>query len=243
MNRCLAATVVLGCAPLLHAVAPCCAVTAIDARSGLVTAKENATSRAFTFKANATVLSGLHAGSPVYANFASKQVSINGVAPCCAIVSLSPAPVSSQTPAAASGNAGAKNAASVPLKIVPLPRIQDLQLKGVVSPDSENKGGESDPKATLPGVHSVSLVSVQATRAERLRDDPNALQILQAVAHSLGGFQVHLALLAGHKYMVNSCLGIKASAGNFDLVVPDPDLRTDNTGLVLTFSVSQILFN
>lgn len=255
MNRALSPIVLLACTRLLHAIAPCCAVTAVDSKAGIVTATENATGRSFTFKANATVLSGLRAGSPIYANFTSRQVSTNGVAPCCAIVSLSAASASagvspvpkalvpSQPPSAAPANTGAEKAPSAPLAIVPLLRLQDLQLKGVVSPDSENKNGEADPKIAPPGTHSVRLANVQATRLERLRDDPHAPQILQAVAKGLGGFQVHLALLGGHKYMVNSCLGIKASAGNFDLVVPDPDLRTDNTGVVLTFSVSQILFN
>jgi hypothetical protein len=42
--------------------------------------------------------------------------------------------------------------------------------------------------------------------------------------------------------MLADCLGIKVHAGNFNLKIPDPDLRVDNTGIVLTFSVSQISF-
>ena len=74
-----------------HAELPCCSVTGVNAKTGMVTAKETSTGRTFQFKANAALLKTLSAGSPIYANFSSKQVSVNGEAPCCTIVSLSAA--------------------------------------------------------------------------------------------------------------------------------------------------------
>jgi Cu/Ag efflux protein CusF len=50
-------------------------------------AKEAATGRTFSFKVtDNNLLRSLKAGQAVYANFGSKQVSVNGVAPCCGIV-------------------------------------------------------------------------------------------------------------------------------------------------------------
>ena len=49
-----------------------------------------------------------------------------------------------------------------------------------------------------------------------------------------------MALLGGHKYMINSCLGIKASAGEFRLKLANPSVRFDNTGIVLEFRINRV---
>lgn len=83
---------------------PCCSVTAIDSGSGIVTAKENATSRTFEFRVtNAALLATLHPGSPVYANFTAKQVSLDGNTACCPITSGPSAP-KPMAPANANGS-------------------------------------------------------------------------------------------------------------------------------------------
>lgn len=65
----------------------CCSVTAIDLRSGAVSAKENATGRSFQFRvADGKVLGSLRVGQGVYANFKTSQVSLDGRSACCAIV-------------------------------------------------------------------------------------------------------------------------------------------------------------
>jgi hypothetical protein len=67
----------------------CCTITAINAKSGVVTARETATGRSFTFAvSDAGVLRGLRAGQPVHAHFGSKQVSLDGRKPCCQIANL-----------------------------------------------------------------------------------------------------------------------------------------------------------
>jgi len=88
----LAFTVLFSLAtPKVFAIEPCCSITGIDQKSGTVTARENATRRVFTFKVtDAKLLSSLKVGQGVYANFATKQVSVNGFEPCCNIVSLQP---------------------------------------------------------------------------------------------------------------------------------------------------------
>jgi len=71
----------------------CCTITAVDSRSGVVSARDNATGRNFKFVANnkKTSLKGLKPGQGVYAHFASKQVSLDGGSACCRITELSPA--------------------------------------------------------------------------------------------------------------------------------------------------------
>jgi hypothetical protein len=71
-------------APLSAATTPCCYVTAIDSHTGLVTAKENASGRPFQFKpTDAVQIRALHVGSPVYADFGTRRVSLDGQIACC----------------------------------------------------------------------------------------------------------------------------------------------------------------
>jgi hypothetical protein len=70
----------------------CCTITAVDPRSGVVSARDNATGRNFTFTTdNKTLIKELKPGQEVYAHFASKQVSLDGRSACCHITELPPA--------------------------------------------------------------------------------------------------------------------------------------------------------
>jgi len=72
---------------------PCCNITGVDYRTGLVTARNTATGQTFQFKvSNASLLRTLRVGQGVYADFGTKEVSVDGAAPCCGMVNLS-APV------------------------------------------------------------------------------------------------------------------------------------------------------
>ena len=69
---------------------PCCSITGIDYRAGLVTAQNTATGQTFQFKVgNVSLLKTLKVGQGVYADFGTKQVSVDGAAPCCGMVNLS----------------------------------------------------------------------------------------------------------------------------------------------------------
>lgn len=64
----------------------CCVITAIDAASGTVSAKDNATGNVFEFKPrNAAIIGTLRVGQSVQANFARNQVSLDGRTVCCTI--------------------------------------------------------------------------------------------------------------------------------------------------------------
>jgi hypothetical protein len=110
-----------------------------------------------------------------------------------------------------------------------------LAHRGVKSSDDENAKGERDSYAPI-AMRAIPIGAL-SSKSRRLKDDPNVQAYLDKAKSVLNGFEINTALLAGHKYMISSCLGIKVSAGEFVLKVPDPDLRVDNTGLVLTFAI------
>jgi GH25 family lysozyme M1 (1,4-beta-N-acetylmuramidase) len=77
---------------------PCCSITAIDAQTGVVSARDDATNQTFQFIGpQPRFAARLRVGLPVYADFTSGHVSVNGRTECCTIVSG----VSSQALAAA----------------------------------------------------------------------------------------------------------------------------------------------
>ncbi len=83
----------IGCSQPLRAATPCCGVTAIDVRTGTATAVETATGRTFEFHIpNPRLFATVRVGMPVYANFSTKQVSLDGKTPCGEITQINPAP-------------------------------------------------------------------------------------------------------------------------------------------------------
>lgn len=90
-----------------QAQAPCCSITAIDAKTEVVTAKVNASGAEFQFRVtNANLVKGLRVGQGVYANLTAKQVSLDGKSACCTIMSTPTAaplrpPVTASIPAGA----------------------------------------------------------------------------------------------------------------------------------------------
>ena len=66
-------------APAECAGTPCCEIVAVNARTGVVTAKVNATGQEFEFKlSNPAQLKALRVNEAIYANLATKQVSLDG---------------------------------------------------------------------------------------------------------------------------------------------------------------------
>lgn len=116
-------------------------------------------------------------------------------------------------------------------------------IRGVQSADSENAGGQTDAHLVPQPRGFIANPPHAMGRHERLKDDPKIGEYIKAAVYALKGFEIQTSLLAGHKYMVSSCVGVKVSAGEFSLKVPDPDLRVAGDGLVLTFTVGHIAMN
>lgn len=229
---------------------PCCQIVSIDAKAGIVTAKVNANGNVFQFKpSNPATLASLNPGQAVYANFTNHQVSLDGLSPCCQMTRGPQAATAVAAPTARvtganlfiNGPAGVQVVKTNLALTSSSDENAPVAQRGVKSSDDENIGGEKDNYAPPSRMRVLSLRGASSSaKLRRLRDDPNVQTYLDKAKSLLNGFEINTALLAGHKYMINDCLGIKVSAGEFVLKVPDPDLRVDNTGVVLTFAIPHI---
>jgi hypothetical protein len=96
-----------------------CVITAIDARTGIVSAKVNASGAAFQFRVvaqfgvtDAKLLAGLRVGQTVYANLTTNQVSLDGKKMCCVITSPPQPPANAGAPPATSKPSASRAAVS-----------------------------------------------------------------------------------------------------------------------------------
>jgi hypothetical protein len=117
----------------------CCAVTDISSNTGVVTANVNATGQAFQFTlSNAASFQQLRAGTPVYANFSAKTVSLDGKTAAGSIVNTSAAPIDF---ARGPGNSAKDSLAQV---------IPPNEARGTVSqivPPDDARGSPAVPNA------------------------------------------------------------------------------------------------
>ncbi|MGQ0702984.1 MAG: hypothetical protein ACT4PM_07630 [Gemmatimonadales bacterium] len=81
--------------PKLSSATPCCGITAIEARTGIVTAQEGSTGHVFQFEIkDRAVLRGLKVGQKVWADFAAGKVRLDPAEPVgVAILSRGVTPV------------------------------------------------------------------------------------------------------------------------------------------------------
>ena len=213
----------------------------------MVSGKVTSSNSVFQFKvADRTTLSTLKVGQSVYANFTTHQVSINGRSACCTVSSeptASPAPpVPPNSKPTTTSTTGKFDSMKVVLpQLAPNEESTAGAIRGLISADSENARGERDLHyGPVDGRTIVANPPHSLGKSRRLKDDPAIGEYVKIASWALKGFEIKTALLAGHKYMINSCLGMKVNAGEFALTIPDPDLRVVSDGLVLTFTVSHI---
>jgi len=120
-------------------------------------------------------------------------------------------------------------------------------LRGELSDREENEAGENDPDfdyaAGLRGgrrAPSGSTASGATSATLRLADHPKRDDLARWLEDSLRGREIDVALLGGHKYMINSCLGLKASAGQFRLKLENPRVYFEDTGIVLRLEIDRV---
>lgn len=245
--------------------APCCVITAIDGRTGVVTAREGASGRTFQFTVNeANLLRSLKMGQPLEGDFRTQVVSLPGTPHRFRMVNIqaaSPLPGSGPAPSAAGrkpatggppGSSAGSSTGTKPGGAVSLPATQPtvsegttaITIRGRPSPAGENADGLPDPPAKFPRALKPNLVGVQpGSRIVAAKDHPQAQQMLSAVGEALTKQQINVALLGGHKYMINDCLGIKASAGEFTLRLGKPSVRFEGLALLAQASIERIALN
>jgi hypothetical protein len=145
--------------------------------------------------------------------------------------------------ATATSSTSSFDAMKVNTTVAPTEGTTMTAIRGVQSADSENAHGQTDPHVAPQPRGFIANPPHAMGKHERLKDDAKIGEYIKVAVYALKGFEIQTALLAGHKYMVNSCLGTKVNAGEFSLKVPDPDLRVVSDGLVLTFTVTHITMN
>ena len=229
-------------APTASAAAPCCGVTEI-AKNGLITARETRGARMFQFQvADPALRSRLRVGAPVYANFDTKQVSLDGKKPCCTILKITTAATQPVPGTTLGGTASRPD----PIRQPPVSGSTSTQVSQPQPPPDEDAQDDSDPvekpkprlapRLNLPGVRAGS-------KGTRMKDYPEAQQMMNEVIKGIMNKEIDVALIGGEKYKVNKCLGIKASAGTFRMKLASPNLRIEDTGVRLTFRINRVSMN
>lgn len=129
-----------------------------------------------------------------------------------------------------------------------------LQPRGAVSADDENEGGEADPKfrpdirrfqpRAASGASGTRARGSAATSARsgpaHLKDHPKGQELVRQLEQLYQAREINVSLLNGHKYMINDCLGLKVSAGEFKLKFINPSVRIDGSGIVFECGISRI---
>jgi hypothetical protein len=227
--------------PTASAATPCCGVTSIT-KSGEITAQETHGTRTFQFQvADPALLRGLRIGSPVYANFDTKQVSLDGKKPCCTILKISTAakqPVPDKSP-------GGTPSRPDPIRQPPLSGSTPPKVSQPELPPDEDAQDDSDPveKPEPRQALRLNLPGVRDGKGTRMKDYPEAQQIMNEVIKAIMNKEIDVALIAGEKYKINKCLAIKASAGTFKMKLASPNLRIEDTGVRLTFRIDRVSMN
>lgn len=124
---------------------------------------------------------------------------------------------------------------------------------GISSGDDENEAGEADPKfrpnivrfqprvvSGGTGLQATGSAASAGGGATHMKDHPKAQEFAKKLAELYNAREINVALLSGHKYMVNDCLGIKVSAGEIKLKFINPTVRIDGSGIVFECGIDHI---
>ncbi|MGH7583497.1 MAG: hypothetical protein ACREL5_09750 [Gemmatimonadales bacterium] len=184
--------VVAAHSPLAAQSLPCCSITGIATRTGVVSAKVKSTGAAFTFKVNdARTVSSLKIGQAVYANFTTHQVSLDGRRACCTVASgPTTAPVTARTPAVVGA--------------MIIPHIVSFSVDPVVTGGRELHGTVViDPPASNQP-QSMPRITLSTSSPQLVQLPP-----ARAVAIQAGTSEAHFALLTAP---VSSRTAVRVSA-------------------------------
>ena len=119
-------------------------------------------------------------------------------------------------------------------------RKSKIQFRGVVSSDTENVKRESDPLFTAKLTQKKFELPGRSSQTQQLSAMPNGVQIVKDAVKDLVAEEHKFVLLSGHKYMINSCLGVKVSAGEFYVKFKNPSISDGPLGFTIKLEVDKI---
>ncbi|HSE48686.1 MAG TPA: hypothetical protein VLA96_05710 [Terriglobales bacterium] len=122
------------------------------------------------------------------------------------------------------------------------PAPSEAQAATMQEGEDEDDGEPPDPKPARAALVKPKGVTGRAggKDTKKLSEVPYADKILKEVMRGLKDREIDVALIRGEKYMINKCLGIKASTGTFALKLENPDLRLDGSGVKMTLNIPRI---
>lgn len=118
--------------------------------------------------------------------------------------------------------------------------------KGKVSDDIENANNETDPRFNAVVVNAANMANTKTkgnSNNKNLSQVEQGIAIVEDIVDRLISRDYSFSLLSGHKYMVNSCLGLKVSAGNFDLRFANPEIGITGGKFIVKLKVEKIKFS
>ncbi|HQY12581.1 MAG TPA: hypothetical protein PK133_10230 [Ferruginibacter sp.] len=124
-------------------------------------------------------------------------------------------------------------------------RTSRIKFRGIISSDSENVKKETDPSfAGRLNQKRFQFGDRQSANTMQLTGLANGMDVMKEATGRLTGTEYRFTLLPGHKYMVNNCLGLKVSAGEFKIKFKNPHVETAASGTVkIRLEVELIRFN
>jgi len=112
-------------------------------------------------------------------------------------------------------------------------RTSKIKFRGIPSSNTENVKKETDPLFTGGLIQKrFQFGERQAQNTVRLTAMANGMEVLKEATEKMIGNEYKFTLLSGHKYMVNDCLGLKVSAGEFKLKFKNPNVEFTEQGSV-----------
>lgn len=119
--------------------------------------------------------------------------------------------------------------------------LKNIPKTGILSRDSENEASERDPAWKAPVSEKPKYIVKQTSSSStKLADLPQAQQIIDKIAKALTKTAMTVSILSQHKYMINQCLGIKASVGEFKIQLGNPVARLEPGGIFLQFTIDHV---
>lgn len=126
----------------------------------------------------------------------------------------------------------------------PAPRQPAAATPAVKPPPPKGENEDDEPDPPRPARMTLKAPRLSAgAQSQHLKDHRRGEEIMRDLVQALKDKEINVALLGGEKYMVNNCLGIKASAGTFRLKLASPNFRWEGTGVRLTFRIDKIAMN
>lgn len=113
-------------------------------------------------------------------------------------------------------------------------------VKPLPSTPTENADGKVDP---VPRARPRPSLVRDTPAARHVKDLSDPQKFLNALGGVLQNIDMNVALIGGNRYMVNDCLGVKASAGEFQFRPGKPTLRLDGSGVLMQFVVDRVTLN